>query len=97
MKVNITDFPKSINYNGKVYFLMLYVTAWDKLCFAYRDALDKDTILSVVVEHENSVPNLTENVEDIVDVPNLGTAMFVAHYRLKDAVLNGIVSINKVK
>ena len=92
-KINITDFPKSINYAGNVYFLSVYVTAWNKLCFAYSDAFNKNTILSEVVENENSVPYNTEDVSEIVNVPNFGTALYVAYSRLVEAIDNGIITI----
>lgn len=96
-KINITDFPISINYGGDVYFLSVYVTAWNKLCFAYRNAFDKGvTILSEVVENENSVPYNTEDVSEIVDVPNFGTALYVAYSRLVEAIDNGIITIHQM-
>lgn len=93
--ISITDFPKSIKYGGKVYFLSVGVTAWNKLNFAYR-GINRESILSEVVENENSAPYSTDDVNDIVDVPNFETALYVAYYRLIDAIENGVVNIYKM-
>lgn len=102
--VNIDSLPKSIKYNGNLYFLHLGVTAWNKIvvCYQYafspREAIEKKieySILSQVVEPENVSPNYSSNVEDIVDVNSTEMAFNVLSARLNAAVSNNSVELYK--
>ena len=102
--VNIDSLPKSIKYNGNLYFLHLGVTAWNKIvvCYQYacspREAIEKKieySILSQVVEPENVSPNYSNNVEDIVDVNSTEMAFNVLSARLNAAVSNNFVELYK--
>ena len=102
--VNIDSLPKSIKYNGNLYFLHLGVTAWNKIvvCYQYafspREAIEKKieySILSQVVEPENVSPNYSNNVEDIVDVNSTEMAFNVLSARLNAAVSNNSVELYK--
>ena len=102
--VNIDSLPKSIKYNGNLYFLHLGVTAWNKIvvCYQYafspREAIEKNieySILSQVVEPENVSPNYSSNVEDIVDVNSTEMAFNVLSARLNAALSNNSVELYK--
>ena len=102
--INIDSFPKSIKYNGNVYFLHLGVTAWNKIlvCYQYAfsplEAMEKKieySILSQVVEPDNASPNYSNNVEDIIDVKSTELAFNVLSARLNTALANEQVKIYK--
>ena len=102
--VNIDSLPKSIKYNGEVYFLHLGVTAWNKIvvCYQYAfgplEAMEKKieySILSQVVERDNVSPNYSNNVEDIVDVKSTELAFNILSARLNTALSNNIVELYK--
>ncbi len=54
--------PTSIDYNGKCFFLRVWVTAWGNLCVGYKEMGETKTILSYVVEK-----NKPEYIPDIID------------------------------
>lgn len=102
--INIDSLPKSIKYNGNIYFLHLGVTAWNKIvvCYQYafspREAMEKKieySILAQVVEPNNVSPNYSNNVEDIVDVNSTEIAFNVLSTRLNAAVSNNFVELYK--
>ena len=74
----IETLPKSVECDGDVFFLTMYITAWDKYCLCYR-GMEKDeggnrkTILSVVVEGEcpdkpeYKIPDDINIIADAVD------------------------------
>ncbi len=102
--VNIDSLPKSIKYNGEVYFLHLGVTAWNKICVCYqyafgpREAMEKKieySILSQVVEPNNVTPNYSFNVEDIVDVNSTEMAFNILSSRITTALSTNIVELYK--
>ena len=76
---SIETLPKSVEYDGDVYFLGLHITAWNKYCICYN-GMEKDemgvrkTILSVVVEGErpdmpeSKIPNDVTEIADAVDI-----------------------------
>lgn len=73
---SIETLPVSIERNGAIYTLDVYVTAWSKLCVSYRNIiLPPDKYCSVVVEPHNytSKPNI-EN-ESIGNARNLDDAV----------------------
>lgn len=60
---SIETLPVIVERNGSIYTLEVYVTAWSKLCVAYRNiVVHADKYCSVVIEPDNysSKPN-TEN------------------------------------
>lgn len=66
-KINdIEKLPKEILVNDKIYKLTIYVTAWNKLCVAYRDCITRECICSVIVEGRYF------KIED--DIDNIGDA-----------------------
>lgn len=101
--VNIDSLPKSIEYNGNVYMLDLHITAWDKLCVSYKyeggpkRAIEKKIeyfILSQVVEPDMKKPiNYSDNVTDIIDVPNYQIAFNVLSARVAGALFRNVVTI----
>lgn len=101
--VNIDSLPKSIEYNGNVYMLDLHITAWDKLCVSYKyeggpmRAIEKKIkyfILSQVVEPDMKKPiNYSDNVTDIIDVPNYQIAFNVLSARVTGALFRNVVTI----
>lgn len=103
--VNIDSLPKSIEYNGNVYFLNLHVTAWNKLCVCYqyafspREAMEKKieyNILSQVVEPDMKKPiNYSDNVTAIIDVPNYQIAFNVLSARVDGAIFRNVLTIYK--
>jgi len=73
---SIETLPVSIERNGSIYTLEVYVTAWSKLCVAYRNiVVPADKYCSVVIEPDNysSKPNI-EN-ESIGNARNLDDAI----------------------
>ena len=77
--VNIDLLPKFIKYKDKIYFLHLYVTAWNKICvcyaytFGYREAMEKGivySILSQVVESNNVSSNYWKNYLGYIEEKN---------------------------
>lgn len=102
--INIDSLPKSIKYNGNLYFLHLGVTAWNKIvvCYQYafspREALDKNieySILSQVVEPDCKGIRPTDEVTDIVDVMTSEEAFNTLGIRLYAAIDNGAVEVYK--
>ena len=100
--VNIDLLPKFIKYKDEVYFLHLYVTAWNKICvcyeytFGYREAMEKGivySILSQVVESDNVSSNYSNNVKDIVDVKSTELAFNVLSARLNTAISNNLIEL----
>lgn len=73
---SIETLPISIERKGGIYTLEVYVTAWNKLCVAYRNIIvPADKYCSVVIEPNNysSKPNI-EN-ESIGNARNLDDAI----------------------
>jgi hypothetical protein len=102
--INIDSLPKTIKYNGSLYFLHLGVTAWNKIVVCYQyvfsplEAMKRKieySILSQVVEPDNVSPNYSNNVEDIVDVRTTELAFNVLSARLNTALANEQVKIYK--
>ena len=89
--------PKEIEVNDKIYGLSLYITAWHKFCLCYSNEMKlNDTILSQVVESEMAIePKFSERMEDIVDVPDLDSAVLVMQMRLIDGLANKTIKISK--
>ena len=103
--INIDSLPKSIEYNGNLYFLDLHITSWNKICVSYqyafspKEALEKGIeyiILSQVVE-----PNMkceikySEDIDGIVDVPNTEMAFNILSTRINSALSKGFVELYK--
>jgi len=102
--VNIDSLPKSIKYNGNLYFIHLGVTAWNKIlvCYQYafscHEAIEKKieySILSQVVEPDCKGIRLTDDVTDIVDVMTSEEAFNTLESRLYAAIDNGRVEVYK--
>lgn len=89
--------PKEIEVNDKIYGLSLYITAWHKICFCYANELKLgDIILLQVVESEMTTkPEFSECMEDIVDVPDLDSAVAMMQMRLNDGLANKAIKIYK--
>ena len=89
--------PKEIEVNDKIYGLSLYITAWHKICLCYSNEMKlNDTILSQVVESEMAIePKFSECMQDIVDVPDLDSAVLVMQMRLIDGLANKTIKIYK--
>lgn len=103
--INIDSLPKSIEYNGNIYFLHLGVTAFNKIviCYQYafspREAIEKKieyNVLSQVVEPDMSDNIVSSNeVTDIVDVPTTEIGFEILQTRLKNAIESNIVELYK--
>lgn len=89
--------PKEIEINDKLYGLRLHVTAWDKFCLCYSNEMKLgDNILSQVVESEMTTkPEFSECMQDIVDVPDLNSAVAMMQLRLNDGLANKTIKIYK--
>ena len=87
--------PKEIEVNDKIYGLSLYITAWHKFCLCYANELKLgDNILSQVVESEMAIePKFSECMQDIVDVPDLDSAVLVMQKRLIDGLANKAIKL----
>ena len=82
MKNSIETLPRMIEYDGDLYSLEVYVTAWDKLCLSYI-GWEKDEdggrkkILSVVVEGPDKprYNRQSDNLDCIADAVDLEDAV----------------------
>lgn len=88
---NLEELPKDIEYNGELYQLELYVTAWRKWAIAYVPAFDKmgERILSQVVEPESGPSLKTNDVTKILNCKTLEDACLMLAWRLIGAKLEG--------
>jgi len=101
--VNIESLPRLIKViaTDKWYTLQMHVTAWNKLCVCYK-LTDKWTmendnifrILSNVVEPDmgNDI-KYSNNIYDVVDVPNIDWAYNTLSTRLNTAIGNGEIEV----
>ena len=89
--------PKEIEVNEKIYGLKMYITAWQKICLCYSNEMKpNDYILSQVVESEMTTkPEFSECMQDIVDVPDLDSAVLVMQMRLIDGLANKAIKLYK--
>lgn len=87
--------PKEIEVNEKIYGLKMYITAWQKICLCYSNvAKSNDNILCQVVESEMTTkPEFSECMQDIVDVPDLDSAVAMMQMRLNDGLANKAIKI----
>ena len=87
--------PKEIEVNDKIYGLRMHITAWGKICLCYSNEMKlNDYILSQVVESEMAIkPKFSECMQDIVDVPDLDSAVAMMQLRLKDGFANKTIKI----
>ena len=87
--------PKEIEVNEKIYGLRMHITAWQKICLCYSNEMKlNDYILSQVVESEMAIkPKFSECMQDIVDVPDLDSAVAMMQLRLKDGFANKAIKV----
>lgn len=87
--------PKEIEVNDKIYGLRLHITAWRKFCLCYSNEMKLgDNILSQVVESEMATkPEFSECMQDIVDVPDLNSAVAMMQLRLNDGLANKTIKL----
>ena len=87
--------PKEIEVNEKIYGLRMHITAWQKICLCYSNVTKPiDYILPHVVESEMTTkPEFSECMQDIVDVPDLDSAVTMMQLRLKDGFANKAIKI----
>ena len=99
--MSIDTLPKVIVCENELYSLSMHVTAWNKLCLCYKKMFPskdlkesfKDTIFSQVVENNIFiVPEFSECVYDIVDVPDFERAVDMLFYRVKDGFKREIIT-----
>ena len=78
--------PKSLEYNGDIYFLGVHITAWDKYCICYkgmgkdRNTGEHNVILSCVVEGKKRE---AENIDDIADAVDFDNAVEITKSRIE--------------
>lgn len=101
---DIQKLPKHIMFDGELYTLSMYVTAWGKLavaytkCFPTKDKNEELHIFSQVVEPKHhKIPIYSNDIYEIVDVPNLQYAFITLKARLKPAINLGTVKVYKIK
>ena len=89
--------PKEIEVNDKIYGLRLHITAWRKICLCYSNEMKlNDYILSQVIESEMTAkPKFSERMQNVVDVPDLNSAVLVMQMRLIDGLANKTIKIHK--
>ena len=87
--------PKEIEVNDKIYGLRLHITAWGKFCLCYTNEMKRgNKILSQVVESEMTTkPEFSECMLDIVDVPDLNSAVAMMQLRLNDGLANKTIKL----
>ena len=84
--------PTSINYNGKCFFLNVWVNAWGNLCVGYKEFGGTKTILCYVVEKNKPkyIPYIIEETEDsgfnehIGNCPNLDECLTMMIYKINE-------------
>ena len=87
--------PKEIEVNEKIYGLRMHITAWQKICLCYSNVTKlNDDILSQVVESEMTTkPEFSEWMQDIVNIPDLDSAVTMMQLRLKDGFANKAIEV----
>ena len=87
--------PKEIIINEKIYGLRMHITAWQKICLCYSNVTKPiDYILPQVVESEMTTkPECSECIQDIVDVPDLDSAVSMMQLRLKDGFATKAIKV----
>ena len=92
--------PTSIDYDGKCFFLNVYVTAWGNLCVCYKEMGGTRIILCYVVEKNKPeyIPDIIEETEDsgfnehIGNCPTLDACLTTMIYKI-----NELVQTNEIK
>ena len=89
--------PKEIEINDKIYGLRMHITAWGKICLCYSNEMKlNDYILSQVIESEMTAkPKFSERMQNVVDVPDLNSAVAMMQLRLNDGLANKAIKIYK--
>lgn len=89
--------PKEIEVNDEIYGLRMHITAWGKICLCYSNEMKpNDRIFSQVVESKMTTElKFSECIQDIVDVPDLNSAVDMMQCRLLYGLLNKTVKIYK--
>lgn len=87
--------PKEIEVKDNLYGLRLHITAFGKFCLCYSNVMKlDDKILSQVVESEMTTkPEFSECMKDIVDVPDLNSAVAMMQLRLNDGLANKTIKL----
>ena len=84
--------PTSIDYNGKCFFLNVWVTAWGNLCVGYKEMGGTKIILSYVVEKNKAeyIPDIIEETESsgynehIGNCPTLDKCITAMIYKINE-------------
>jgi hypothetical protein len=84
--------PKSIDYNGRTFFLQVHVTAWGHLCIRYKEFGGDRKILSYVVEKNKPeyIPDIIEETEtsglneEIGNCPTLDACLTSMIYKINE-------------
>ena len=85
--------PTSIDYNGKRFFLNVWVTAWGNLCVGYKEFDGTKTILCYVVKKNKPeyIPSIIEETEEsgffneyIGNCPNLDACLTMMIYKINE-------------
>ena len=92
--------PTSINYDGKCFFLNVWVTAWENLCVGYKEMGGTRIILCYVVQKNKPeyIPDIIEETEDsgfnehIGNCPTLDACLTTMIYKI-----NELVQTNEIK
>ena len=89
--------PKEIEVNEKIYGLRMHITACGKICLCYSNEMKlNDYILSQVIESEMATkPKFSEHMQNVVDVPDLNSAVAMMQLRLNDGLANKAIKIYK--
>lgn len=91
--------PTSIDYNGKCFFLNVWVNAWGNLCVCYKELGKTKTILSYVVEKNKPkyIPDIIEETEEsglnehIGNCPTLDECIVAVIDKINELVLKGVL------
>ena len=91
--------PTSIDYNGKCFFLNVWVTAWGNLCVGYKEMGGTKKILCYVVEKNKSeyIPTIIEETETsgynehIGNCPTLDACLTMVIYKINELAQKGVL------
>lgn len=92
--------PTSIDYNGKRYFLSVWVNTWGNLCIGYKEPRETKIILYYVIEKNWSeyIPDIIEETKDsglnehIGNCPTLDECIMAMIYKINDLAQKGVIN-----
>ena len=95
----IEALPKVIETEAANYSLVMYVTAWEKLCIAYANQMNphEDKIFCIVVEpgNHNEHDDL-DHIDDLTEIYTVSSLMKAVNLMYDSLLYNGIIELNDI-